>query len=151
MSLSYQEKSAIASLAAVLLVFWYYFSAVLALIRADQLHAASAIGLMIGAVVMLVIIEIVFQIAVAILSGGTDTDERDKLIAAKAGRNSGFLLGFGALTTIMAILVSEVRGGLGDNEFVLTPIIIAQIILCLIVIAQVFEYLSQLYYYRRGA
>jgi len=151
MNLSYQEKSALASLVAVLLVFWYYFSAVLALIRSDQLHAASSVGLMIGAVVMLVIIEIIFQIAVAIFSGGTDTDERDKLIAAKAGRNSGILLGVGAITTIMAILASEVRGGLGDNEFVLTPIIIAQIIMLIMVIAQVFEYLSQLYYYRRGA
>jgi len=150
MSLTYQEKSAIASLAAVLLVFWFYFSGVLVLIRNDQLHAASASGLMIGAVVVLVIIEIVFQIAVAVFSGGTATDERDKLIAAKAGRNSGILLGVGALTTIMAILASEIRGGLGDSEIALTPILIAQIIMLLMVLAQVFEYLSQLYYYRRG-
>ena len=112
MSMSYQEKSALASTFAVLLVFWYYFSAVLELMRNDQLDAGSALGLMIGAVVGLVVIEVVFQIAIAILSRGTDTDERDKLIAAKAGRNSGWLLGAGAITTMMAILASEIRGGI---------------------------------------
>ena len=150
MSLSYQEKSAAASLVAVLLVFWYYFAAVRDLIRDDQLHAASALGLMIGAVVVLVIIEIVFQILVAAISHSTATDERDKLISAKAARNSGFLLGAGTITLILAILASEIRGGLGDSGVTLTPILIAQWLLFLLVMAQIFEYLSQIFYYRRG-
>lgn len=150
MSLSYQEKSALASLVAVLLVFWYYFAAVRQLMQSDELHAVSALGLMIGAVVVLVIIEIVFQILVAVISRSTATDERDKLISAKAARNSGILLGAGTITLILAILASEIRGGLGDAQIMLTPILIAQWLLLLMVMAQVFEYLSQIFYYRRG-
>ena len=150
MSLSYQEKSALASLVAVVLVFWYYFSEVSELMRADELNVLSTMGLMLGALVMLVIIEIVFQILVAVISRTTATDERDKLISAKAARNSGILLGAGTITLIVAILVSEVRGGIGDSATPLTPILIAQGLLLLVVIAQIFEYLSQIFYYRRG-
>lgn len=150
MDLSYQERSALASLIAVLVVFGIYFPNVMKLMRDDQLHAISSLGLMIGAVVALVVIEVVFQIFVAILSRGTNADERDRLIAAKAARNSGIAFGAGIITLIMAILASEIRGGLGDSLFLLTPIAIAQILLLLMVLAQIFEYLSQLYYYRRG-
>ena len=129
MSFSYQEKSALASLVAVLVVFSYYFSAVLELIRSKQLHAASALGLMIGAVIALVVIEIVFQILVAVISRSTATDERDKLISAKSARNSGILLGAGTLSLFFAILGSEIRGGLGDSHIVLTPILIAQFLI----------------------
>lgn len=150
MSLSYQEKSALASLVAVLVVYWYYFGEVRELIRNDQLDAASALGLMIGAVVVLVIIEVVFQILIAAISRSTATDERDKLISAKAARNSGILLGAGAVSLVLAILGSELRGGLGDAVVTLTPILIAQLLILLMVMAQVFEYLSQIFYYRRG-
>jgi hypothetical protein len=150
MSLSYQEKSALASLVAVLVVYWYYFGEVRELMRNDQLDAASALGLMIGAVVVLVIIEVVFQILISAISRSTATDERDKLIFAKAARNSGILLGAGTITLILAILASEIRGGLGDPETQLTPILIAQWLILLMVMAQIFEYLSQIFYYRRG-
>ena len=132
------------------MVFWYYFNAVRNLMLSDELHAVSALGLMIGAVVALVIIEIVFQILVAAISRSTTTDERDNLISAKAARNSGVLLGAGTITLILAILASEIRGGLGEAQIMLTPILIAQWLLLLMVMAQVFEYLSQIFYYRRG-
>lgn len=150
MSLSYQEKSSLASLIAVLVVFGVYFSNVMKLMRVDQMYAFSSLALMVVAVIALVVIEVVFQIAVAIGSRGTDTDERDRLIAARAGRNSGIALGAGIITLIMAILASELRGVQGDSFILLSPIVIAQILLMLMVLAQVFEYLSQLYYYRRG-
>lgn len=150
MDLSYQERSALASLAAVLIVFGVYFSTVFGLLSEDQLNAIPALAVMIVAVIALVIIEIVFQIAVTIPAGAPDADERDKLISAKAARNSGVALGAGVLTTIIAILVSEIRGGIGDAMFRLTPVVIAQILVLLIVVAQIFEYLSQLYFYRRG-
>ena len=150
MDLSYQERSVLGSLAATLAVFGIYFVKVAGLASEGQLEVGRVLWLMIGAVIVLIIIEIVYHILISARSGQPPLDERDKLVAARAGRNSGLVLGAGAVVTIVAILVSELSGGATHSPMGLSPIMIAQVILLLLVIAQAVQFLSQLYYYRRG-
>lgn len=150
MNMSWRERSALVSLAAVSVVFGIYFASVFGLVRQGQLEAGAVIFLMIGAVVVLVVIEIVFHILISIPAGQPPRDERDKLIAAKAGRNSGLVLGVGVVLTMTAILISELQGTTSHSAVLMTPLVISQILVLLLVIAQAVEYLGQLYYYRRG-
>lgn len=150
MNKSWRERSALVSLAAVSLVFGIYFAKVFGLIRQGLLEAGAVLFLMIGAVVVLVVIEVVFHILISIPAGQPPRDERDKLITAKAGRNSGVVLGVGVVLTMAAILNSELLSGANQTAGELTPMVISQILVLLLVIAQAVEYLGQLYYYRRG-
>ena len=68
-----------------------------------------------------------------------ETDERDRLIALKGVRNGAYLLGTGVITSIGCALATD-----GNVIFV-------HVLFAFLVMAQLLEYGSQLYFYRRGA
>lgn len=117
MNLSYQEKSIWGSLIATLLVYGGYFG-------------AGAKGSLIGTVILLVIIQIVCQIAIAIAARPEPKDERDRQIEAKAWRNGYVLLVTGTLVCM-----------LGPT---------ARWLLLALVVSEIAKSVTQLYYYRRG-
>ena len=119
MNLSYQEKSIWGSLIATLIVYGRYF-------------AAGSHGL-VGTIIVLVIIQIVCQSAIAIVSKPEPADERDRLIAAKACRNGYFLL----VTGVIACM--NIGINLGVNALLLA-----------LVVSEIGKSITQLYLYRRG-
>ncbi len=119
MNLSYQEKSIWGSLIATLIVYGHYF-------------ASGSHGL-IGTIVVLVVIQIICQSAIAIASKPEAADERDRLIDAKACRNGYFLLVTGI------IVCMNVGVNLGVNALLMA-----------LVAAEIGKSITQLYLYRRG-
>ena len=150
MDLSFQEKSLLGSLLATIVVFGIYFFRIFARGSRAPLEAGSVLGLMVGTVIALIVIQVVLHALLAATGGETKMDERDKLIRARAGRNSGIVLGVAVITTIMVILVSELSSGSAAGWLALGPLAIAQVLLAQLIVAQAAEFLSQLFYYRRG-
>jgi hypothetical protein len=118
MSLSYQEKSICGSLIATLVVYGRYF-----------LFG----GGLIETIVLLVVIQILCQIAIAVLARPEPRDERDRLIEMK-GYRVGYLL---LVTGIIACMTVGLR-----------PTVDA--LLLALVVAETGSSITQLYYYRRG-
>ena len=120
--ITYQEKSIWGQLIATLVVYGRYF-------------ISGSPGSLAGTIVLLVIIQIVAQIAIAVANRPEPKDERDRLIAAKAYRVAYTILVAGVLTILF---ISEA----------ITPT--ANIIFAALVLADVGKSVTRLYYYRRG-
>jgi len=139
MDLSYQEKSILGSLLAVTVVYGLYFAGVLRdMGRPDFDGASFPLGRLVGAVVAIVIIEIVYHIILAVESKPEPRDERDILISGKAYRNAYFALATGAFLVMTGVVLS------------LRPFLTANLVLLFMVVAELVKFLTQLFYYRRG-
>ncbi len=149
MDLSYQEKSILGSLLAFVVVFGYYFAAVLRdLSRPD--FAGGTAGRLVFAVIAIIVIEIVYHIVLALESKPEPKDERDVLIEAKAYRNAYFLLASGAFLVIVWVsLVTPARAAAAANTMV-ANFLTVNLVLLFMVLAELTKLLTQLFYYRRG-
>lgn len=146
---SFREKSTLGSLIILVGISAYYFAHVFKTVGVDS-AAYDLAGLGISLLVGMVILEIVFHAVIAAAApaeANEASDERDRLIAAKAGRNGGVTLATGAFLIVGHIMSNSFFGW---QEWI-TPFITANLILLAMVIAQVVEYVSQLIYYRRGS
>jgi len=144
MDLSFQEKSAWGLLAGILVVSAFYFPRALAIVEYAgnpvALIAISGVG-----VVALVIIEALYHAIIAV-TGGDETDERDKLIDLKAERNGGLVLGLSLFVLVGHIIVENaVMGGAGPNALLIAVYIIAGL-----TFSEVVKLASQIWYYRAG-
>jgi hypothetical protein len=144
MDLSYQEKSILGSLLAMVVVYGYYFAAVLR----DASQPEFNVGRLVLAVIAIIVIEIVYHIVLAIESKPEPKDERDILIASKAYRNAYFLLATGAFLVIACVIMA----GLARDaaRIIVTPFITVNLVLFFMVLAELMKFLTQLFYYRRG-
>jgi hypothetical protein len=120
MNLSYQEKSIWGSLVATLLVYGRYF-------------ASGAHGGLVGTIIVLVVIQIVCQIAIAVADKPQPKDERDRLIDAKAYRTAYLILVTGIILCMNIVAAPTVNA-----------------MLLALVAAETVKSVTQLYYYRRG-
>src|ERR1022692_3399050 len=102
LDMSYQEKSILGSLAAMLVVYGYYFSAALR-DGGGREFGNGSLGRLIFAVIALVVIQVVYHIALALESHPEPKDERDTLIESKAYRTAYFLLTTGVSLLAAAI------------------------------------------------
>lgn len=137
MDLSFQEKSLWLVLASLAGVFGGYFALALPLRTADV--NAAQVGLFVGAVVVLVIAQIVGHLIVALAGDADDrSDERDRLIALKGVRNAGYVLATGVFLALCTAVATT-------GNFATAHVLLASW-----VIAQMVEIASQLWYYRRG-
>jgi hypothetical protein len=138
MESSFREKKQWLIIIAMLVVYGFYFSRVLPP-SGPEITIEQA-SLFIGLLVPLVGIFIIGAVLMAI-SGKAETvqeDERDRLIALKSMRNAHYLLASGAVISVSSALFTE-----GNFWF-------AHLMLATLVLAQVFESASCLFYYRRG-
>ncbi len=139
MDLSYQEKSILGSLLAVAVVFGYYFASVLRDIGRPEFDGNSLpIGRLVLAVVAIVVIEIVYHIVLALESKPEPKDERDTLIASKAYRNAYFVLSTGIFMVMCAVMLA------------FKPFLTVNLVLFVWVLAELAQFATQLFYYRRG-
>lgn len=139
--MSFREKSAWIALTAYSVVFGGYF---FQLWRAwDERYALGlSIGLMIGAVVMLIIISVSLTIGAAMLNrreANAPADERERMIDLKAERIASYTLSTGVVLLIGALLM-------GWNS-----ILVANLLLASMVISELVKALAQIIAYRRGA
>ncbi|MGA8493059.1 MAG: hypothetical protein WB711_21730 [Terriglobales bacterium] len=139
MNLSYREKSIWGTLTATLVVYGYYFAIVFSGAQPSQVNRA-ALGRLISAVFVIVAIEVVYHIAIALTSKVEPKDERDFLIETKAYRNAYFLL----VTDLFMLMGTLVM-------IVLTPFLIANLMLLSVVVSEIVKYATQLFLYRRGS
>lgn len=138
--MSFREKSAWIALTAYGLVFGGYF---FTLWQSWEPGAARglSIGLMFGAVVMLIIIAASLTILAAIAApkqANAPADEREQLIDLKAERVSSYTLSAGVVLLIGALLM-------GWNG-----VLVANLLLAAMVIAELVKAAAQIIAYRRG-
>ena len=145
-NLSFQEKSAWGTLAASLVVGALYFSSVWNLWRGDLLDAPVMLKLALGYTVFLVVVLVAYHVLAASLSRPEDEDERDRLIGWRAAAAGGLVMGFGVMAVVVQIVLEGLFGGFLTDS----PILIANALLLVVLIATVVELAIKLYFYRRG-
>ena len=146
MDLSYQEKSILGSLITIVVVYGYYFAAVLRDARQPEFN----LGRLVLAVIAIIVIEIVYHIVLAIEQKPEPKDERDILIASKAYRNAYFLLATGAFLVIACVVMAGLARDAAPTRIIVTPFITVNLVLFFMVLAELMKFLTQLFYYRRG-
>jgi len=149
MDMSYQEKSILGSLLAFVVVFGYYFAAVLRDLGRHE-FVGGMVGRLVGAVIAIVVIEIVYHIVLALESEPEPKDERDVLIECKAYRNAYFLLASGAFLVIAWVIMANLVRDAAPTRIAVTNFITVNLVLFFMVVADVMKFLTQLFYYRRG-
>ena len=151
MSFSFQEKSIFGSLVITIGLFSYFFIAVFeALASPTEAATARLPGLLIGVVIAVIVVEATYHILIAILSRPEDEDERDRTIEAKATRISYFVLVAGLLTAVGHSLLAAMLGFPANEQLIEGPVLLASLVVCAFILAEVVGFAMQLYYYRRG-
>lgn len=141
--MTFREKSCLASLLIMSMVWFNYFVRVWPALADGSITRADSIGLFIGALVTLVILEIVVHIGLAMTDPKTadqPTDERDRIFGYKAGNLAGFVLGFCVVIIGVFAMFKDV-----------SSVLIANLLLLTLVLSQCADYALVLYYYRRGS
>ncbi len=142
MNLTFREKSYWASLLIMSVVWVNYFVRVQPALLDGSITRVDSIGLFVGAVVTLIMLEIVVHIGLAVTgpkAADQPKDERDRMISCKAGNIAGWVLA----TCVVMI------GGYAMFRDV-SSVLIANLLLLALVLSQCVEYAIALYYYRRG-
>lgn len=145
-SLSFHEKSAIGTLVALWFIGIFYFHSVWDLWQAGQLHPASMTGLATGLTILLVIVLVGYHILIAVTARPQHEDERDRMIAWRAGNISGVVLGVAVIGIVVHILI----GGFFGNALAESPMLIANALMAAVFLATIFELVLTLVFYRRG-
>ena len=142
MNMTFKEKSAWGSLVALALVaYWFFPKAFDA-----ATHAADPgrlVGISIGCIIALIIIEAIYQSVIAAADGGA-SDERDALINLKAERIAGYVLGI-ALFSLVGHIIAVEAFAVAET---MTALTIAVWILFTLTVSEVAKLISQVAYYR---
>ena len=138
--MSYREKSTALILAGYLAVYSWYFVHIAAAARSGPIAEIDYQGLLILMVGVLVLGTVVGQILIAVLapSEAEQVDERDRVIALRAERISGWTVTFGALAGLALAMV--------EADFFW----IAHALLAGLVLAEVLKAIAMLVNYRRS-
>ena len=145
MNMSYKEKSLIASLGVTLLLFgWYLYGAFSNLSLNPEPPGFIEIIILI---VWVVVLESIIQSVLAIKNKSQLEDERDKLIEKISYRYS-----YGFLCVCIWFLMVQI---LLDTRFDHLPVLTTpngmfHLLLLFFVLAEVTNFVAQLYYYRKG-
>lgn len=145
-SLSFHEKSAWGTLISLWIIGVFYFRSVWEMWQAGALHPASNFGLATGLTILLVIVLVAYHILIAVTAKPEQEDERDRLIAWRAGNLGGLILGIGVIGIVFQILV----GGMFDDPVAGSPVLIANALMAVVFIATMVELVMTLVFYRRG-
>ena len=145
MDFSYKEKGLIASLGVTLLIFgWYLYGAFSNLsLKAEP----PGFGEIITLIVLIAVLEIIIQGILASKNKSQLEDERDKLIE-KISYRYGYWFLSACIWFLMVQILFDARF---DHLPVLTtPNGMFHLLLLFFVLAEVTNFVAQLYYYRKG-
>lgn len=149
MDMFYQEKSILGSLLAVVVVYGYYFANVLRDVGRPEFDGGS-LRRLVFAVIAIVVIEIAYHIVLALESKPEPKDERDVLIDCKAYRNGYFLFASGAFLVIAWVIMASLVRDAAPTRIIVTPFLMVNAVLLVMVVAELMKFLTQLFYYRWG-
>ncbi|HKJ17084.1 MAG TPA: hypothetical protein VJ984_07040 [Xanthomonadales bacterium] len=141
-SFSFREKSLWVETAIYVYLWVWYFRRVGAGLVDTSMGREETFGLLITMTIIVVILSIFSQIVLAIISPGESdapADERDKLMAWRAGSHASYMLGAGVFMVAIHSLVNEVP----------TAGVVHRLILMLVAV-EILTNALQIYYYRRG-
>jgi hypothetical protein len=144
--LSFHEKSTIGTLIALVIIGISWFFSIRELWLAGALHPAAMTALATGLTILLVAVLVAYHIVIAATAKPQVDDERDRIIAWRAGNIGGVVLGFGVIGIVVHILV----GGLFGSTLALSPTRIAAGLMAAVFVATVVELVLTLVFYRRG-
>jgi hypothetical protein len=139
MDLTYREKRIWINLVTQLFVYAVYF--------VGLWHGKVNLG---SAVVAIVVLQIVLQIGLAVTDRPSPKDERDIAIERIAYRNAYFVLAW-AIAGCMALLTVHVLDPGFRPDLAPGPFAIVNVLLFLLLLAELGKLLSQLVLYRRTA
>jgi hypothetical protein len=137
-AMPFREKSAWISLVTTFGVYAYYFWNVM---QKRGEGGPSLLGLLIGCIVILIVLQVIFHIAWAIRTprdAMTPQDEREKLIALKSTNIAFYIVASGAVIAAAGLM------------FVGQAFIMANLLLLALVLAELAKYASQIVFFRRG-
>jgi len=141
MNISFKEKSILTSLIITILIFGYYFIYIFRAMNDPNPNESELIGFFFRMVVLMIIIEIASHITLAIAfkkEANEGYDERDKIIELKAIKISYWILILGVLITGVNIIIE------------ISPLISANILWLIFIIAEITGDTIKLFYYKRG-
>jgi len=148
--LSFYEKSAWGTFVALLVLGGFYFSAVWDLWTADLLIGPAVFGLAVGFTVLLVVVLVIFHVLIAIIDRPGDEDERDRLIGWRAAQWSSFTMVAGVISIVCLVLFAGVLQDSDLHSRIYSPMAIVQLMMILVLAAQLLELLVRIILYRRG-
>jgi hypothetical protein len=147
--MSYREKCITGSLAAMTIVYGNYFAGSIARWRTSASEDGE-VGRLLGTLTLLAVIEVVYQIAMAVIDRPVPMDERDRVISAKATRNAYGVLAVSIVMLMGYVIFAEVTPGLAWPAVPLTPFLLVQAMLAALVLAEMVNDVTLLYFYRAG-
>ena len=145
MDMSYKEKSLLASLCATLLVFGWYFYQVFTN-QMFNIGYEFTFNDIFKPIILFVVLEIIIQ---SFLARKNKDDERDALIELTSYRNSYWVLSVGVWFLLIQLLYVGTGGWYDILESSSMPFI-SHLLLLFVVLAEVTNFITQLYYYRKG-
>lgn len=140
-NMSFREKSAWGMALVLSAGALFYFDKVVSLSRATGETAPPIIGFVIAYVVLIVIASVIVMSVLAVSAGkdaDAPADEREKIIADKAGNWSGYVLAVPALGALWHYSVNM------DGNMLFHVVFLS------FMLSQIFEYIFQIILYRRG-
>ena len=151
----FREKTAWVSFVTTLVVWGYYFIAVLRALSTGAPDGGRLLGLLIACIAILVVMHIAAAIFLAITSPGDSdapADERERMFGLKALRAAFYTLNSLALVVAFS---SPVLAVIGPRLFPADPltgtvIVIASAIALAIVLAELVRTGSEIFYFRRA-
>lgn len=138
MSASFEEKSVWVQLGAMLVGLGAYFVIAGRMLASGVREMNAFVPLFIAAVVVMVILMIVAYIVAALARTPEGRDERDRLIAWKAGHRSAWLAAAGAFAAVTCMATG------------VDAVWTANLLLLSLALAEVLGFVLQIVYYRRG-
>jgi hypothetical protein len=135
----FREKNAWITVAALIVVYGVYFGQ---LIASERLAGPASIGLLVAAVIALIVIMTASHIALAIAwptEAQAPADEREKTIELKAERLASYVLSTAVVCLIGALLVGW------------SGLLVANLLLAAMVLAELVKAATQIAHFRAGA
>ena len=139
--MSFHEKSAWVMGLIMIAGMAFYFRTVAAMSEGLEQLAPPVLPLVIVYIVVIVVLSIIGHILIAVSrpSEADDMmDERDKLVAARAGNIAGFVLGIGLISALGGYLINYDGNQLFHAAF------------GVLMVSQITEYAARIVYYRTG-
>ncbi|ABI77445.1 hypothetical protein HNE_3073 [Hyphomonas neptunium ATCC 15444] len=139
--ISFREKTAWAMVIVLIAGGFFYFDKVVSLSRATGETAPPIIGFVIAYVILIVIASVIVMTVLSVAAGkeaDQPADEREKIISDKAGNWSSYVLTVPALGALWHYSVSM------DGNMLFHLIFLS------LMLSQIFEYVFQIFLYRRG-
>ena len=145
MDFSYKEKGLIASLGVTLLIFGWYFYGTFTNLKLNPEPPGFAEIIIL--IVLIAVLESIIQMFVSFKNKSQLADERDKLIE-KISYRYGYWVLSACIWFFMVQILLDTR--FDHLPILTTPSGMFHLLLLFFVLAEVTNFLAQLYYYRKG-